>query len=465
MVAVNRFPAYADGSEIMKSLIAILLLAVTALAQTPQNIRSTAEQAYLFAYPLVLMEHTRLRTPAMNRINNSLEFPGAAFRNVVRPNADTLYSSAWIDLGKEPLILKVPDTQDRYYLMQFMDAWTETFAIPGKRTTGTKEGYFAIVGPTFKGKLPERTQRLDSATNMVWLIGRTQTNGPSDYPNVHAIQRGFQLMPLSLYPDGPRAQVPAPRPPVAQAKQLNTPPVEVQNLTTKEFFDLFVRLLVQNPPHKEDGPMLEQLTALGIVAGKAFRPEALGDGAKAFEEGVSAARARLAEAGNRTGRAKKNGWTGFGSKVGRYGADYAARAMVARIGLGANPPEDAVYLNCNEDIKGLAIDGTGRYRIRFAKSQLPPVKAFWSLTAYNEDGYFAANTINRFAIGDRDPLKFNADGSLDIYVQRSAPSAGKESNWLPVPDGKFNLSLRLYWPTAEVLNGRWVPPGLERISE
>ena len=450
----------------MKVLIASVLLAITVAAETPQNIRAKAEQAYLFAYPLVLMEHTRMRAPASNRITNALEFPAAGFRNVVRPNADTLYSSAWIDLSKEPQILKVPDTQDRYYLMQFMDAWTETFAIPGKRTTGTKEGYFAIVGPKFKGKLPANAQRYDSATNMVWLIGRTQTNNASDYANVHAIQKGYQLMPLSLYPDGPRPQVPAPRPPVTQVRQTNTPPVEVQNLSTKEFFDMFTRLLVQNPPHKEDGPMMEQMAGLGIIAGKPVKLDELGsEGAKAFEEGVAAARARLVAALSRNGVAKRNGWSGFGAKIGRYGTDYATRAIVARVGLGANPPEDAVYLNCNVDSKGTAVDGANRYRIHFEKGKLPPVKAFWSLTAYNPDGYFVANPINRFAIGNRDPLKVNADGSIDIFVQKSSPGPGKESNWLPVPAGDFNLSLRLYWPGAEILGGKWLPPALERIAD
>ena len=450
----------------MKALIASTLLAITLAAQTPANIRATAEQAYLFAYPLVLMEHTRLRVPAMNRINNALEFPAAGYRNVIRPNADTLYSSAWIDLSKEPQILKVPDTLGRYYMMQMMDMWTERFAIPGKRVTGTREGYFAIVGPGFQGKLPERAQRLESATNIVWMIGRTQTNNVADYPNVHAIQKGYQLMPLSLYPDGPpRQQVPLPRPPVAQVKQANTPPVEVQKLSNKDFFDTFTRLLVQNPPHKEDGPMMEQLAGMGIVAGKPLKLESMtAEGAKAFEEGVAAARARLAASISRTGRESRNGWS-FGAKVGRYGTDYEARAIVARVGLGANPPEDAIYLNCNEDSKGQPVDGARRYKLHFAKEQTPPVKAFWSVTAYNQEGYFAANPINRFAIGDRDALKFNTDGSLDIYVQKTSPGADKESNWLPVPEGKFHLSMRLYWPGPDILSRKWAPPVLDRIVE
>src|SRR5581483_11632059 len=247
-----------------------------------------------FAYPMVLMEYTRRAAAERggiggpvgpNQFANAPAFPGAQFRQVIRPNADTLYSSAWLDLSKEPLILHVPDTHDRYYLMQFMDAWTETFSIPGKRTTGTNEGWFAIVGPGWKGTLPQRAQRIDSPTNMVWLLGRTQTNGPSDYENVHAIQRGYTLMPLSLYPDGPRGQpARAARPTSSPA---GTPPQIVEKLSTIDFFNTFAQLLASNPPHKGDEPMMADLAKVGIVPGKSFDPVALGaDGVKAFAEGA-----------------------------------------------------------------------------------------------------------------------------------------------------------------------------------
>lgn len=206
-------PRY-DVLNYMSRLLALVLLPL-AFGQDPKpstaEIRAIAERAYVYAYPLVLMAATRdtalVRSPP-NAFLHAPQFPDSRFRQVIRPNADTLYSSAWIDLSQEPLILRVPDTHDRYYLLQFMDAWTETFAIPGKRTTGTGEGLFAIVGPGWKGTLPARAQRIESPTNMVWLLGRTQTNGVADYPNVHEIQKGFVLMPLSLYPDGPRARQP-----------------------------------------------------------------------------------------------------------------------------------------------------------------------------------------------------------------------------------------------------------------
>ncbi len=438
----------------------------------PEEVRTIAERAYTFAYPMVLMEYTRRNAlergglggaAETNRFTHAAAFPDARFRQVIRPNADTLYSSAWLDLSKEPLILRVPDTHDRYYLMQFTDAWTETFDVPGKRTTGTGERMFAIVGPGWTGKLPDRAQRIDAPTNMVWLLGRTQTNGPGDYENVHAIQHGYVLMPLSLYPDGPRATKPGT--PRRAAPAALTPPMLVERLTAVEFFTTFAELLAANPPHQDDGPIMTDLARIGIAPGRPFRADALGpEGLKGLQEAAEAVSKRLAAMDGRVGRPGKTGWTGGGGKVGRYGTDYAARAMVARIGLGANPPEDAVYMHCQQDSGGRPLNGAGNYRIHFDKDQLPPVRAFWSVTMYSQDGYFIANPINRFAIGDRDSLKYNADGSLDLYIQHQAPDGAKVANWLPAGPEDFNLSLRMYWPKGDVIAGKWVPPAVVRLA-
>lgn len=452
----------------------LLVLGAPALpATSPQEVRAIAERAYTFAYPMVLMEFTRrnaLERPSVlglsetNRFTHAPQFPDHRFHQVIRPNADTLYSSSWLDLSKEPVLLHISGTHDRYFLMQFLDAWTETFASPGKRTTGTGDSWFAIVGPGWKGTLPARAQRIDSPTNMAWLIGRTQTNNAGDYANVHAIQRGYMLMPLSLYPDGPRASRPAAAAP--PATPFVPPPVQVQQLSPVEFFRIFADLLARNPPHPDDQPMLQQLARIGILPGKPFDSDALGaEGLKALEEGARSMSNRLAAFDGRAGQPNKTGWTGFGMKVGRYGTDYTARAFVARIGLGALPPEDAVYVNCHQDSEAHPLDGAHRYRIHFDKGQTPPVRAFWSVTMYGDDGYFVKNPINRFAIGDRDPLQFNPDGSLDLYLQHDAPGGAKDANWLPAPEAAFNLSLRMYWPQDEVLNGQWIPPAVVREKE
>lgn len=444
-------------------------------AQNPQpvpamEIRAIAKDAYVFAYPLVLMEFTRREamlhpkmggSGEMNRFLHASEFPDARFRQVIRPNADTLYSAAWLDLSKEPALLHVPDTHGRYYLMQFMDAWTETFSVPGKRTTGTGEGWFAIAGPGWKGTLPGRARRIDAPTNMVWLIGRTQTNSAADYANVHAIQKGFALIPLSRYPDGPRP--PKPPPPVADDSAVPAPPAQVKQLSAVEFFRVFASLLEKNPPHSADAPMMQRLARIGLAPGKRFEPKALGSGGlAALEEGARAAYAEMEETGKRGRNPGKNGWPEMKINIGRYGTAYLDRAVVARMGLGANPPEDAAYKNTYCDGNGRAMEGAYRYRIHFARGQTPPVRAFWSVTMYDENGYFTANPINRFAIGDRDSLKYNLDGSLDLYIQHDRPRGGKDANWLPAPAGKFSLSLRMYWPEDSILSGRWTPPPILR---
>lgn len=456
-----------------KICLAVLAALPSAPAQSPKvtaaEVRAIAADAYVFAYPLVLMECTRRQAmehpkiesvPEMNRLNHVREFPDASFRQVIRPNADTLYSSAWLDLSKEPLVLRVPDTHGRYYLIQFLDAWTDTFSIPGKRTTGTGEGWFAIAGPGWKGTLPSRVRRIDAPTNMVWLLGRTQTNNASDYKNVHAIQDGYVLMPLSRYPDGP---APPKVPRRKDTSDIPTPPAQVRQLSAAEFFRVFASLLEKNPPHPADAPMMKRLARIGIVPGKPFEPKALGPGGvAALEEATRAASADLEAAMKRALGPGKNGWAEFNFKVGRYGTEYKDRAIVARTGLGANPREDAEYKLANYDAERRPLEGAYRYRIHFDRGQMPPVQAFWSLTMYDEHGYFVPNAINRFAIGDRDPLKYNLDGSLDIYVQQERPRGGREANWLPAPAGRFSLSLRMYWPDEAVLYGRWLPPGVIR---
>ena len=434
---------------------------------TAAEIREIAASAYTFAYPLVLMDLTR-RTdserraqaglPGANQFVHAKEFPDDHSRIVIRPNADTLYSTAWLDLSREPILLHVPDTHDRYYVMQLLDAWTETFAMPGKRTRGTGEQWIGIAGPGWKGILPPHVERIDAPTNTVWLLGRTQVNGVADYGAVHAVQNGYNLIPLSRYPKG-SPSLPPQAPASPKATRDEPPPIQVQRMSVLEYFETAEKLLATNPPHPQDAPLMKQLARVGIASGKAFDPESLGvEGRQAFEQGAKIAADKLATLGAQAGAGEKiNGWSsGFSGATGRYGIRYDARAAVARLGLGALPPEEAIYFSCCQGAGQLA--GDHGYTLHFSAAQLPPVRAFWSLTLYGEDGYFVANAIHRFAIGDRDALKFNSDGSLDLFIQHDAPGDDRDGNWLPAPSGNFNLSLRLYWPTEDVLRGRWKPP-------
>lgn len=445
------------------AVTASTLFAVSSLhaqSATPEEVRNIAEQAYIYAYPLVVMEATGAAMP-LNHLTHVAEFPDANFRLIVRPNADTLYSTAWLDVSKEPILLHVPDSGGRFYLLQFMDAWTETFADPGKRTTGTGEAWYAIVGPGWTGKLPEHVIRLDAPTNHVWLLGRTQTNGAGDYDNVHTFQHGMRLVPLSEYPGKAAAQA---SPPPNMRHATGVSPLDgIKAMQPAEFFATFAQEMKADPPHAADGPMVHDLASIGIVPGQDFDPGKLSpEQFQALNEGARAAAARIeqfvASAGVST-----PGWRSFQGVLGRYGTNYVARAATARIAIGANPPEDAVYMSSSADGSAQALDGSTRYRMHFDASNLPPVLAFWSVTAYDKDGYFIANPINRYAIGDRDKLKFNPDGSLDLYIQNQDPGPDLQSNWLPSGAGPFNLTIRLYWPKAAILDGTWRPPALERL--
>lgn len=431
-----------------------------------QEALSIGEDAYVFGYPLVLMDVTRGVMTAVSKaderkapINQFLhlgKFPDPAFTDIVSPNADTLYSTAWIDLTSEPIVLSVPDMGSRYYLMEMMDAWTNVFASPGTRTAGNGKGDFAIVGPGWKGQLPQGVKEIKSPTNMVWLLGRTQTNGQGDYAAVHGIQKQYALTPLSargknyVTPDSV---------PIEKGIDTKTPPVEqVARMDAPTFFARMNALMKSNPPSFADTLPMKRFGAIGITPKKEFDLRqfdlAVVEG---IEESVSAGQAKVrAEAQKELGQ-NVNGWDVM-TNVGRYGTNYLLRAVVALVGLGANLPEDAIYPRATVDADGEPLLGTNRYVIQFPKGELPPVGAFWSITMYNAKQFFVPNPINRYAIGDRDELKSNDDGSVTIYIQHESPGADKESNWLPAPKERFNLVMRLYRPKERILDGTWKMP-------
>jgi len=455
-------------------------LALTASAQqkaqekaklSPAEVEKIAKEAYIFGYPLVLMDVTRQVGTAcpsptamcapINQFANAPAFPDHTFTDVVSPNADTLYSTAFLDLSKDPIILSVPDTKGRYYLMPMLDAWTNVFASPGSRTTGTGKGDFAIVGPGFKGKLPAGLKKIESPTNLVWIIGRTQTNGKADYEAVHAIQKEYKLTPLSAWgkPYTPPAKVPV------DPKVSKEPPVkQVEKMDAQTFFGRLNALMQANPPAAADAEAMKKFAAIGIALGKKFSLEGLDPAVKtALEKGVKDAYQEiLAEAKKASGKVV-NGWL-ISYDLGSYGTNYPQRAAIAWVGLGANLPEDAIYPMTRVDGDGKPLTGKNKYVMHFTKDQIPPVKAFWSLTLYNDKQFFVENPLNRYAIGDRNKLKFNPDGSLDLYIQHESPGKDKESNWLPAPKDSFNLILRLYWPKKSVLEGTWGPPPVKRVS-
>ncbi|MFT3815543.1 MAG: DUF1254 domain-containing protein [Acidovorax sp.] len=429
-------------------------------------------EAYTYAYPMVLMaishrvatnvaapDGTLQRAP-VNRFAHAVAYKNATHRDIVRPNADTLYSRVWFDLGPEPLVLTLPDTQGRYHVVPIHDMWTDVFVSLGTRTTGNGGGSFALVGPRWQGTLPEGVRPIVCPTEQGWILGRIQTNGPDDYGFVHRLQAEMTIVPLSAWGRQPHDPPPSR---VDAALDMAPPAEQVARLSPAAFFALFAETLKHNPPHAADYAVLLRMERLGLVAGQGFDLAAADPVVRqALERAAPDAYQRIRERVRGFG-APRDGWTSFSTPIGVYGNDYLLRAFIAYAGLGALPNEEAIYPMAATDAEGQPLTGASRYVLHFNKDQLPPADAFWSLTMYGADQFFVPNPIDRYAIGDRDPLAYNADGSLDLTIQKDSPGKEQEANWLPAPAGPFSMNLRLYLPQAPALDGRWMPPALRRL--
>lgn len=432
----------------------------------------TAINAYVYGYPLVTMEFTRRvltnvakpdgRKAPMGQFIRMREYPNASFRDVTAPNADTLYTAAFFDVGAEPWVLSLPDMKDRYFLMPMLDGWTNVFQVPGKRTTGTAAQTYAITGPGWKGTLPAGVTEYKSPTSMVWLLGRIYCTGtPEDYAAVHAVQDQMKLVPLSGFgkPYTP------PEGKVDPAIDMKTAVRDqVNRLDATEYFTLLAELMKANPPAAADAPALASFAQIGLTPGR-FDPTKLApDLAKRVPE-LGFEQIMLQYKTNKDMKLVE-GWS-YTTKTGLYGTDYPMRALVTAIGLGANRPQDAVYPVSRADATGTAYSGAHRYTLTFPKGHLPPAQGFWSLTMYDSSYFFVTNPINRYSISARQDLKPNADGSVTLYLQKDSPGAALESNWLPAPAGAFSLMLRLYWPNEKdpsILDGSWTSPAVKKAG-
>jgi hypothetical protein len=464
-----------SGLLALVSLVTVVLTpahAQTANRLSAQEAHDIAVDAYVYFYPLVTMDVTRRQltnmTPGpgvfggpMNMFVNIEAFPPADFKGVVRPNFDTLYSSAYLDLTKEPVIISAPDTNGRYYLLPMLDMWSDVFASPGSRTTGTQAGNFLVTPPGWSGTIPAGLTRIEAPTPYVWIIGRTKTDGPADYAAVHKIQAGYKVTPLSLW-GKPAVPVAAKIDPSVDMK---TPPkTQVDTMPAAKYFSYAAELLKLQPPHITDQPIIARIKRIGIERGKSFDFEKLDPAVQKALESVPADAQTLMAWKLPTVARVANGWQMNTDTMGVYGNYYLKRAIVAQVGLGANLPEDAIYpLNIGDDT-GKPLNGANSYTMHFAKEAIPPVNAFWSITLYDADGFQVANPLNRFTLSSWMPLKYNADGSLDLYFQNASPGKDKEANWLPAPTGVFNLTMRLYSPQSAVTEGKWNPPGIVAVK-
>jgi hypothetical protein len=503
-------------------LVGAVLLFRQTRSMSVKEVVEIARDAYIYGYPLVTFDmarrqQTNVAVPdaehaPMGQIIKMRSYPAVDNHCCAAPNADTLYTLVWLDVSGEPWVFGIPEMGDRYYIMPMLDGFSEVFHVASASTTGGGAQTYAIAGPGWSGALPEGVTRVDSPTAMVWVLGRIYCLGTvEDYDAVHALQDQFTIMPLSAYGT---SYTPPPGIVDPDFDMKTSVRDQVNSLDIYAYFNYLAHLLKSNPPKPQDAAMVKRMAKIGLVAGQDFVPSKLSSLDKKTIEAVPKTALEKMEMGkqqstrphfaqgvgsvqgqdfdtDKLGSLDKeviklapkiallkmalrlkhqkttNGWLYFTEGVGNFGTDYVLRGMANLLGPGWNRPQDAVYPISQKDAEGNEYDGAKyKYVIRFDKGGLPPVDAFWSLTMYDKDLFFVPNPIDRYALSQRNTFITNPDGSVDFYIQAESPGKDKEANWLPAPQGKFNLVLRLYGPPKSpttILDGSWTPPPVKRV--
>lgn len=436
--------------------------------------KDIAALAYIWAYAPILEKRKADFTTSpnippgpgrgpINSLAHFRELTNASFKDIVRPNSDTLYTVIYMDLKNEPLVLKIPPIKDRYYTLQIMDGYTDYLGYVGTRTNQTDGGSFMFTGPDWKGTVPVGVTQIKSPTNLVWNVIRILVDGEEDVPNVNALQDQMALSPLSVFEGRNTSSVTTMQSNASKEIPISSSP-DLMPTTGIKIYDEISKNLAENPPPETDDELVAKFETIGIAAGKVPSTEVKNDTIrKALENGIVEGEKLILEKVKNLG-STVNGWK-INLDIGRYGTDYLLRAAIANTAIGGNVPEEAVYPIAFTDSEGKPLTGANKYVIHFNKNQFPPVKAFWSITMYNDKVLFVDNPLNRYLIGDRTPgLKYNEDGSLDIYIQKENPGGDKESNWLPAATDNFSLTLRMYLPQESVLNSEYQPPPVKRVE-
>ena len=434
-----------------------------------------ATDAYIYGYPLVTFDmvrrqQTNVAAPdgehaPMGQMIKMRSYPAVDNHCCAAPNADTLYTMAWLDVGVEPWVFSIPEMGNRYYIMPMLDGFSEVVHVASASLTGGRPQSYAITGPGWSGSLPEGVTQVKSGTAMVWILGRIYCTGtPEDYKAVHALQDQFTVVPLSAYGKSYAPPAPAVDPEFDMKTGVRA---QVNALGVYTYLDYLARLLNANPPKAADADIVARMARIGIVPGKDFDGSALGAiDRKAIEAVPKLALVKMALQLKQ--QKTTNGWLFFASGVGNFGTDYLTRGMANLLGPGWNRPQDAIYPLSQKDAAGDEYNGSKHtYVMHFEKGRMPPVEAFWSLTLYDGDFFFVPNPIDRYELGQRNTFVTSTDGSVDLYIQPDSPGKDKEANWLPAPRGKFQLVLRMYGPTKTaptIVDGSWTPPPVTRVQ-
>ena len=430
-------------------------------SETDENIWETVEAAYVYTFPLVLMDATETSATnteeaatekaPVNQFIHSVALADAQFKTVVTPNVDTIYSQVWYDLSEEPMVYELPET-DRFCKVQVLDGWTNTAAVLDKA------GAYAITLSTWEGELPEGVTRIDVPTSMAWSITRIVLTGEEDLPNVYAIQEKMKLMPLSDYISGDTYE-----PPRGSYSEENDyiPVDKVLSMDPITFFNKANELMVKNSPAAADKEMLEKIAAVNIGPGMEFDTSVLtGDIAENWKTMLTEIQLKLIKEGQKFSK-KLGQWDYFGEPIGDFNTEYAYRALVALAGLGANTVEVALYPKIEQDADGNTLTGEKSYILHFESYPQVLEGGFWSVTAYGDDDFLIDNPIDRYCINDRSDLKVNDDGSVDVILSKDAPE--DTTNWLPVDNGGFHLYMRIYTPDMDALE-TWTAPTITEID-
>lgn len=457
-----------------------VLMPANAQSISPSEARQIAEDAYVYGYSLITTEVTRVQSTnrakpdgikaPLGQFGNVEKYPPADFRLISAPNADTLYSFAWLDLA-EPQVFSHPDMGDRYYIFEVVDLWmSDSKSSPSPRTADGKAANYLFTAPGWKGEVPAGMKHFPSATRYMIIAGRIYANGSEqDYKVVNALQAQNKITPLSAW-GKPYTPVAAPVNPNPGFSMTDAPQSVILAMGTEGYFNLLAKLLAADaPPAPTDGPILARMAKIGIEPGKAFVLSNLDPKVQAALKDIPQTVLRKIEANKDNLGSIVNGWA-ISKGLGTYGPDdYLKRATVAAFGWPANQEKDAVYPITDIDTSGQKLTGANKYTVTFAKGDLPPAIGFWSITMYMIDKgwWFTPNPLNKFTVSTRDKLKVNSDGSTTLYFQNESPGADKQSNWLPAPKGNFVLMLRLYYPSEtspSIINGTWKPPPVIKVN-
>ncbi len=438
---------------------------------SPHEAKQITEKAYIFAYPMLeqykmmfwmaIYEKSPTYEAPFNQFAYKSNLLGPEHTSIVRPNNDTFYSAIWMDLRAEPIILQVPANQDkRYYSIQLIDLYTHNFDYIGTRATGFDAGTYMIASANWEGEKPEKVNKIIlTEGNFALALGRTQVYGPDDTNAAIAFQKGFKSLSFSQFmgTDAP-----------ASAEQLDFPVWNPELSKSVGFIGYLNFVLGQLKLHPSESELFERFSKIGIAPDKAFDPEKINpEILTAMEAGVASALLKIEAKSKALGK-QNRGWMQisgiWGSREEMQGK-YLTRAAAAVFGLYGNTLEEAFYPECSLDVDGEVLDTSKHnYVLHFEADQLPPVKAFWSLSMYKlPEQLFIENPIKRYVISSASKgLKYADNGSLTVYLQHESPGADKESNWLPAPDSSFSLQARLYWPEPDALDPLYVPPPINK---